>query len=176
MNVYTVVLKFVLLNKLNGGFDIGQSRMREVGRRNVQLFDPVLLILPKRAGILFARVDDGPDAFAPQGRHVTFERVRPDDHMTVDSVPPITDTEHTPEKDIPGERWPKDETGVESGKQGDGRSKFESEDKQPAVIVTDPIDNDNRRPNDLSFSVAVKSPRAPFVRMSPESHEVSKTG
>ena len=93
--------------------------MSEIGGGNVKLLDSVLKILLNWTLVLFASIDDRSHAFATQRRHIAGKRVSTDNNVAVNSVPPMTAMQDSPEKNIPGECGPKDEAGVESSEQGD---------------------------------------------------------
>ncbi len=82
----------LLLHELHGSFDVRQTRMCKVDRRNAELFDSKLFVFTNGTGALVAGIDDRCDSYSCQSRHVASKRKGAQQHVGINFVPPMSDT------------------------------------------------------------------------------------
>lgn len=111
MDVNGLSARDMLLDELDGLPYVLQAWRVEIGRGDAQLLDARGGVFRDRPRILFARIDDRPHAFGGQSSDVGLEGQCAEDHMVVDAIPPVSNSEDASEQVIPEKGRPEEEPG-----------------------------------------------------------------
>ena len=105
VNVNSMSLLYVRLNKLDRSFHVRKIGMGKIGRGHVKLLYPNLSVFSNRASIFVASVDDSTNTRLMQPADMSSKRQCSQDDLRIDVVPPASGRNQTHKEQIPHESW-----------------------------------------------------------------------
>ena len=113
VDIHLAAVGHLLFDETNALADAFKRGRSEVDRGDMQLLDSGLLVLPQRPVVFLAGVHNRGDSQFCQAGNVTGKGPGSQDHVVVNRIPPVPDSEQTSEQQVPGQRGIEDEVGKE---------------------------------------------------------------
>jgi hypothetical protein len=113
MDIHDLPMLSMLLQKLNTLASILKTRRIEIDRRQPKLFDPKSRIFLQRSAVFATHVDHPAHALVRHPGNIPPQWQRSQDHMFVNTIPPIPPMKHASHPEIPNERRQEQGSGKE---------------------------------------------------------------